>query len=329
MILMVLYHYQQYTGLAFSPDGNCVVVANFFSNTLTVLTRAPNTCNFAITATVVGSVANGLSNPSSVAISQNGCVIVTNSGSNTVSVFTLIGVNDICTLAFVGVVPTGGTGPTASQFTSDGNCLIVANFNSNNLSVFQVDPNCVLQTPATLVGTGGLVNPNSIALSPDNRCIAVGNSGANTIAQYSITEANNVCTVTALPTSPLQGANLAIPRSVIYSTDGGCLFAANQGSVTGVNGLSIFRSLNSLIVTVTPSSEQTRFYTIKVNGAVPGNTVIVYDNGNIIGIGIAENDGSFTLTLQLSVGNHNITAAQKSTTCCTGDQSAAVALVVS
>jgi hypothetical protein len=74
-----------------------------------------------------------------------------------------------------------------------------------------------------------------------------------------------------------------------------------------------------------PSSPVVHFYI----DAVPGDAAIVYDNGSIIGIGIAKADRTFTLTLQLSVSNHSITAAQKSTNGCTDAQGVAMPVVVS
>jgi YVTN family beta-propeller protein len=201
-------------GIAVSPNGTEVYVANSGSNNVSII----NTSTDKVVDTF--SVEE---NPVGVAVSPDGQkVYVANSDSNTVSVIN-IAANNTTSVPVgnrpygVAVVPDGkkvyvtnhnssdvsvidavndslinvtnvGSGPYGVAVNPEGTKVYVANYNSNNVSVINTTTNNVIAT----VSVGE--NPEGISVSPDGKKVYVANSGSDNVSVINIT-ANNTTSV--------------------------------------------------------------------------------------------------------------------------------------
>jgi YVTN family beta-propeller protein len=139
-------------GLAVSPNGTRVYVANRNANSVSVIDTSSNT----VVATVnVGSF------PVEVALSPNGKrLYVTNFFDNTISVV------DTAVNTVVATIDVG-SGPQGIAVTPDGGKVYVANFNEDDVSVIDAASNSVVATP---IVSG---SPNGVVASPDGNFVYV------------------------------------------------------------------------------------------------------------------------------------------------------------
>lgn len=241
-------------GLAVSPDGTALYVANSTSGTVSVVNTSNNTVKATIT---VGKT------PRNIAVSPDGNTIyVTNNGSGTVSVI------DTATATVTSTLPAG-VNPHGIALGTGGTRLYVSNYSSNTLSIIDtatLQPLATVQTgigplgvgvasadntpPLTvagLAGTGGLngwyVSPVGITLSASDegsgvkeiRCsvdgaaevvtpgntaaITLGNDGRHTISFYAVDNAGNAEPPQSLPVNIDQTAPVftaALNRNILW-----------------------------------------------------------------------------------------------------------------
>ena len=122
-------------GIAVTPDGRFVYVANSGGTTLSVIN--------AVTNTLVGSSIPVGNSPQGVALTPDGKFIyVTNGTSNTVSVI------DTATNSVVAPPIPVGLFPRGVAVTPDGKFAYVANTTSNTVSVIDTTTNAVIASPA-------------------------------------------------------------------------------------------------------------------------------------------------------------------------------------
>jgi YVTN family beta-propeller protein len=169
------------SGIAASPDGKYVYVANFSSNTISVLNQKSP---FNLLATV--PVEAG---PNGVDVSPDSSrVYVTNSGADKVTViapvsdteFTVVDVFDV------------GTWPIGLAVSPDGSKVYVANFSSNNLSVVQTSDNSV-------VTLGGFSNPYGVAFIPNGEYAYVSNAFNGNVSVLRTSDDTLWTTVASIP----------------------------------------------------------------------------------------------------------------------------------
>ncbi|MCB0573626.1 MAG: beta-propeller fold lactonase family protein [Saprospiraceae bacterium] len=186
-------------------------VANFGSNTVSVINTATNT----VTATI-----NVGTNPYGVSVSPDGTkVYVTNNGDNTVSVIST------ATNAVTATI-TVGDAPRGIIVSDDSRRVYVANYGSDNVSVINALNNMVMATVA--VGDG----PIGVDVSPDGKVyvannnagtISIINTSDNMVSQYQpfFSSTDSVYTVYFRPGQPsavLFVDNLsALPGTFIYN----------------------------------------------------------------------------------------------------------------
>ncbi|MDQ3788207.1 MAG: beta-propeller fold lactonase family protein, partial [Actinomycetota bacterium] len=158
------------TGLAITPDGTRLVVADQLADAATVVDLATGRAK-----------SIGIGNaPYGVAVSKDGrTAYVTNQGGNTVSVLDVrTGTPALLTTVTV------GTHPNQLVLDSTGRLLYVSNGDSDQISVLDTATNRVVRTISLApyanapVGT----NPVGLSLSPDGRTLYVANSGNNDVA---------------------------------------------------------------------------------------------------------------------------------------------------
>ncbi|MGB3442477.1 MAG: bifunctional YncE family protein/alkaline phosphatase family protein [Actinophytocola sp.] len=158
------------TGLAVTPDGARLVVADQLTDAATVVDLATGHTN----TITIGNA------PYAVALSKDGrTAYVTNQGGNTVSVLDV----RTGTPALLATI-TVGTHPNQLVLDQTGRTLYVSGGDSDQISVLDTAANRVVKTISLApyenaqVGT----NPAGLTLSPDGRRLYVANSGNNDVA---------------------------------------------------------------------------------------------------------------------------------------------------
>lgn len=133
------------SGIAVTPDGSRVYVANDASDNVSVIDTSTNTVIATITAPA---------NSQEIAISPNGLfAYLTNENNATVSII------NTSNNTITGTIPVG-MGPTGVAFTTDGSLAYVANATSANVSVINTSTSLV--TATVTAGT----TPQFVALTP-------------------------------------------------------------------------------------------------------------------------------------------------------------------
>ena len=146
-------------GVAVSPDGSSVWVANLDSDTVSRI----NTTTNAVTPITVGST------PFGVVVSPDGSSVwVTNYGSGTVS--------RINTTTNAVTPITVGTNPYGVVVSPDGSSVWVANLGSDTVSRINTTTNAV-----TPINVGN--NPYGVAVSPDGSSVWVTNNDSGTVSR--------------------------------------------------------------------------------------------------------------------------------------------------
>ena len=201
-------------GLAISPDGSRLYVANNLGDSMSIVNTATGAT---VATTPVGR------NPYTVALSGDGkTAYVSDWGGNTVSVV------DAATGAAKGSIAVG-THPSAMTLDAGAGRLYVANSDSDNVSVIDTATNGVLQTidlapyPGAQVGA----SPNALALTADGKTLYVANAGDNDVGVVDLPEGQ---VAGLIPTA-------WYPTGLALSADGKTLYVANaKGLGAGPNG---------------------------------------------------------------------------------------------
>ena len=272
-------------GVAATPDGRFVFVANYGSNTVSKIATASLLNDPGIRNTVVGTATVG-TNPWGIAIADtpNGqFAYVVNYGSNNVSVI------DTDTLAVVTTISNTGIHSTDVAVTPDGRYAYVAICNSvcrqhgtavqSSMSVIATASNTVVNTMA-LTGS----NPMSVAISPDGRYAYVANLGDD--AGFFGVEENSTISVIALDTLPAITTATSLPDGLTGS-------AYRNGSGDAVE----------ITITGTPQSS----LTAPNNDLPPGLSILTVPVGATLHyyiIGTPTVGGTYTFTLRATNSPH-------------------------
>ncbi len=207
-------------GVAVTPNGKKVYVANFDDNTVSVIDTTSNT----ITATVTG-----LSNPSGVAVNPDGTMVyVTNYNDDTID--DTVSVIDTATDTVTATV-NGLSNPCGVTVAPGGTKVYVANRNSNKVSVIDTATNTVKNT----ISVGS--DPHGVAVNPTGTKVYVANYKGNSVSV--IDAATNKVTATV----PVGSA----PFGVAVTKDEAKVYVANRDS----NTVSVIdTATNTVIATV-------------------------------------------------------------------------------
>jgi YVTN family beta-propeller protein len=217
------------SGLAVTPDGARLVVANQLADSATVVDLATGHTS----SIGVGNA------PYGVTLSKDGTAYVTNRGGTTVSALDV----RTATPTLLTTI-TVGTHPNQSVLDATGRKLYVANGDSDQISVVDTATNRVVQTiglapyPKAPVGS----NPTGLSLSLDGRSLYVTNAGNNDVAVIDLDRGR---VAGLIPTG-------WYPSSVLASADK--LFVLNAkglGAGPNPNGPSPF--LDTLELTMDPA----------------------------------------------------------------------------
>lgn len=233
-------------GLAISPDGQRLLVANFENDSVSEvdlsrdkviheLDLRPGKINPARAGVPGGEfpfwVAYQGNHKAYVTSMRDREVVVVRTGGEALSVKMRI--------------PVGGQ-PTRMVMNRAQSRLYVANANSDTVSVIDAQKDVLLDTLATTAPETTYANanqlkgsnPNSLALSPDEQTLYVTNGGTNSVAVIHLGEGRGSSGVRGLiPTG-------WYPNSVSVSRDGKNLYIVNGKSMAGPNGKNCRNSLS-------------------------------------------------------------------------------------
>lgn len=213
-------------GLAISPDGKTLYVADNLGDALSIVNLT--------TRTVTATVAVGR-NPYAVLLTQDGrSAVVSNWGEQSVSVV------DLATHTARAL--TVGTHPNALALNMQHSEIYVANGDSDTISVLDANATRVMRTIALAPRPGALVgcSPNALAVAPDGSTLYVANAGNNDVAVIYLVGPSAGRLASRLP--PLDTVAGLIPTawyptSLALSPDGNILYVANaKGLGAGPNG---------------------------------------------------------------------------------------------
>jgi YVTN family beta-propeller protein len=200
-------------GLAVSPDGRRLYVANELADSMSIIDLASRL--------VVATVGTG-PQPNAVSVSADGTrAYVTNWGGTTVSVVDALTGAKLKEIQ-VGLHPNGlALNPRSQE-------LYVANGDSDSVSIVGTDTNTVIGTVSVSPYPGAPVgsSPNAVAVSPDGQRLYVANAGNNDV---DIVDLPRRRVVAMLPTA-------WYPTALALSADGRTLYAASaKGLGAGPN----------------------------------------------------------------------------------------------
>ena len=229
-------------GLAISTDGKTLVVVNYYNDSITVFNGGFG--NWSKLAEL--DLRPGKSNPSQVGVPGGEYpfwAVVKGNGSSATAYISSVRDREI------DVVNLGGTPAVAARIPVKGqpnkmtlnaaqSLLYVVEDQSDTVDVIDTTRNAILETipviapasvlPAALAQYAG-ANPNSAALSPDEKQLYVTNGNLNSIAVVALGGTNSGDQVAGLiPTG-------WYPNSVSFSGDGATVYVVNGKSPTGPN----------------------------------------------------------------------------------------------
>ena len=218
-------------GLAVTPDGGKLVIANFYNDTVSVVPLSGGLPNGAPSEIPLqpGGGKSGGTYPFWIVV-KGSTAYVSSMRDREVDVVDLGASAPTVTAR----IPVRGN-PNRMVLNRAGSRLYVASDNADIVSVIDAQSNRVLSTirtvaPPSLVAPGSYyhgVAPNSLALSPDERRLYVTNGGENALAIIALDQPTPAVTG-LIPTGYW-------PNSVSASADGRMLYIVNGKSVPGPN----------------------------------------------------------------------------------------------
>lgn len=274
-------------GLAITPNGQYVYVANQGSNTVSVINAATN---------LVIKTISGFDNPSSVTINPAGTkAYVANSaygGANTVAVIDINPANKATYQTIIANI-AGFNAPCAMAISSDGLFGYVANY-GNAANVFQAGTtvNRVDLTTNLIVGAAITVGiyPKALAITSDDSYLYVANysiplAGGGSVAVVDINSSHTATFNTVIKTI----AGFFGPSGIAMTPNGLYAYVVNYGNNPSV-------SLGNTVSVIDVDSASSTYNTIV-------DTIIVGNQPAGIAINPAGNYAFVTLYNQGNVGS--------------------------
>ena len=244
-------------GIAVSPDGALVYVANELENSVSVIRTASNS----VIATI--SVGTG---PIGVAANPDGERVYVLNGSGTTSVSVI----STATNAILATIPLGVIQARGIAVAPNGTRVYVSTYGSNSIKVIDTASNSVLTT----VGVGSL--PMGVDVSPDGAFVYVANGLGNTVSVIN-TATNAVVATIAVGN---------MPYSVRITPNGTRAYVA----VPSLASVPIINTQTNSVVATAPASGYALEFT-------PDNTRAYVTGGNVQIVNLITNTVSGTIFL--------------------------------
>lgn len=179
-------------GICVSPDGTKLYVANYYSDSVSIINTATNTVSAAI-AVGIG--------PLGISVSPDGSkVYVTNIYDSTISVINT-------TSNTVSATIPVGSGPAGVSISPDGSNVYIANSNDSSLSVI----NAATNTVSAIIAVG--IGPVGVSVTPDGTSVYVANSGDSSVSVIN-TSTNTVSASITVGRTPNAFGNFIGPANV-------------------------------------------------------------------------------------------------------------------
>jgi YVTN family beta-propeller protein len=240
-------------GLAITPDGSTLVVANIYNDSISVIDTASNTVRWEYDLRPYNNTPE-LSGTAGGEMPYGVAIAPTAAGGYTAFVSSVRD-REVVAVPLRSIPPDGGTlqriklpgNPNSMALSADGTRLYVAQDNSDFVAIIDTQ---TLGVAAELdvLPVHGLLDightytgaaPNGLALSPDGKTLYVSEGGANAVA---------VINVAVKPPAPVAQIPTGwYPHSVSLSADGTTLYVANGKSDPGPDPQSIPAARNQYI----------------------------------------------------------------------------------
>jgi DNA-binding beta-propeller fold protein YncE len=205
-------------GVAISPDGKSVYVADFY--VYGGVSQYDVGAGGLLSQKEVKTVVAG-TDPESIAVSPDGkSVYVTNHGSKNVSQYD-VGAGGALFVKSTETVAAEG-GPSGIAVSPDGKSVYVDNQESGTVSQYDVGAGGLL-SPKTVPKVPAGVGPSGIAISPDGRNVYVADQGGENVAQYDVGAGGLLSPKT--PTTVPAGV---LPDGVAVSPDGKSVYVTDR-----------------------------------------------------------------------------------------------------
>ena len=215
------------SGIAVSPDGTRLYIANQGSGTLSVI----NTANNSVVATV-----KVVSKPSAVATDTAGTRVYV-AGNRAVTVI------DATTNTVVTTVGVGYS-PSALALSADGTRLYVANRGSGSISVIDTATNQRIDANRSIFSRDITVGfwPSALALSADGSRLYVANNGSGSISVVDTATNQRIDANRSIFSRDIKVGSR--PSSAAVSPDGGHIYVTNHGS----KSVSLINTVTNTVV---------------------------------------------------------------------------------
>ena len=171
-------------GVAVNPSGNCLVVTNYGSSSIT-----PYTINQSTGILTTGTTVTAGSSPRDLTIDPSGrFVYVVNQSDNTVSQYTINATSGVLTTITNAI--SCGTAPYNVSVDATGRFAYAINYISGNITQYTINQSTGALTSTTNFSTG--FNPQYSVADPSGRFLYV--CGQSRVASYSINQSTGVLT---------------------------------------------------------------------------------------------------------------------------------------
>ncbi len=227
-------------GLAITADANHLVVANYYNDSVSVLSKTDGVW----TKSADLDLRPGKINPAKAGVPGGEYPFWVSIVGNTTAYISSLREREIVAVNIAGAVPTVVTRiklkgqPNKMTLNADGTRLFVAEDETDSVAVINTRSNQLIDDIAVTAPAGLLTsareklkgnNTNSVTLSPDGTSLYVTNGNTNNVAVVHLSTASGQSRVEGLiPTG-------WYPNSVSFSGDGKTVYVVNGKSPTGPN----------------------------------------------------------------------------------------------
>jgi len=227
--------YQPFGGVAYSPDGKTVAVADTTNDRIALLGVDGASITFKATFGVPGSGDGALSRPYGVAFSPDGLrLAVSDAYNHRIQIFGLDGV----TTTFQAKYGMNGSGngqfsrPNGVSFSPDGLRLAVADQNNHRIQILGITGNTIThQLSYGAFGTGGeqFNQPTCVVFSPEGSRLMVADSTNHRIHLLAIS-GNNIKYIASCGSNGYNLGQLVNPCGAAFSPDGAHIVVADSNN---------------------------------------------------------------------------------------------------